>query len=119
METTTQSKLQLSDTEVEVRKAFVLNEKTLQLRTREIPVNEDDIHVIPIERKFKSKMQFEEIVLKNGKLLFGEHSLLLNTKVLAKMDFPCRYFPDAILFDFKEEGKPKCYFIETMLAKED
>ncbi len=108
----------LPNTTVDLNKAFILNEKTLQLRTREAPFEPDENLITPIERKFKFKLQLERIVVQNGKVLFGANSLLIDTKVKTNIEFS-GYQPDAILFDLNEQGKPKCYFIETMLVKQD
>ena len=111
-------KNQLPDTAIDLSKAYILNGNTLQLQTTETPLNGEENQVTPIERKFNSKKQFEEIVLGNGKVLFGANSILIDSKVKTGVEFS-GYIPDAILFDFNEQGKPKCYFIETMLAKQD
>ena len=44
---------------------------------------------------------------------------LIDTKVKTDIEFSGNYIPDAILFDFKDKEKPKCYLIETMLSKQD
>lgn len=110
---------QLTEIVVDLSKAFILNGNTLELQTTEPPFDADENQVPPVEKKFKSKKEFEQIVLENGKILFGTDSLLIDTKVKTGIEFSGNYIPDAILFDFKDKEKPKCYLIETTLSKQD
>lgn len=109
---------QMPDTVIDLSKAYILNGNTLELHT-EPPFDADENQVAPVEKKFKSKKEFEEIILQNGKILFGTDSLLIDTKVKTGIEFSGNYIPDAILFDFKDKENPKCYLIETMLSKQD
>lgn len=110
-------KNQLPNTVIDLSKVYILNGNTLELQTT--PFDLDENQVSPIEKKFKSKKEFEQIVLQNGKILFGTDSLLIDTKIKSNIEFTGTYIPDAILFDFKDHEKPKCYLIETMLSKQD
>jgi len=117
--TETQIKNQLPDTVIDLSKVYILNGNTLELQTIEPPFDADENQTSPVEKKFKSKKEFEEIILQNSKVLFGETTLLIETKVKAGNKFSGTYIPDAFLFDFKDTEKPKCYMIETMLSKQD
>src|ERR1035437_4309280 len=101
-------KNQQSDTAIDLSKAYILNGNTLELQT-EPPFDADENQASPVEKKFKSKKEFEEIVLQNGKILFGNDTLLIKTKVKTNIEFIGSYIPDAILFDFKDRENPKCY----------
>ena len=111
-------KNQLPDTAIDLSKAYILNGNMLQLQTEESLLIGEENQITPIERKFNSKKQFEEIVLGSSKILFGINSILIDSKVKTSIEFS-GYIPEAILFDFTEQGKPKCYLIETMLVKQD
>ncbi|MFZ2205498.1 MAG: DUF5655 domain-containing protein [Minisyncoccia bacterium] len=117
--TETQIKNQLPDTVIDLSKVYILNGDTLELQTTEPPFDADENQTSPVAKKFKSKKEFEEIILQNGKVLFGDTTLLIETRVKTGIEFSGTYIPDAILFDFKDMGKPKCYLIETMLSKQD
>lgn len=110
---------QLQYTVIDYSKAYVLNGTTLQLQTAETSLNEEENKTALVEKKFKSKKEFEQIVLQNGKILFGINSLLIDTKIKTDIEFLGKYIPDGIVFVFNEEENPKCYLIETMLSKQD
>src|ERR1035437_3836892 len=115
--TETLIKGQVSNTAIDLSKAYILNGNTLELQTT--PFDLDENQVSPIEKKFTSRKEFEEIVLQNGKILFGNDTLLINTQLKKDLSFTGTYTSDAILFDFKDQGKPKCYLIEAMYSKQD
>lgn len=115
--TETSIKNQVSYTAIDLSKAYILNGNTLELQTT--PFELDENQGSPIEKKFKSRKEFEEIILKNGKVLFGNDTLLINTQLKKDISFTGTYTPDAILFDFKDPEKPKCYLIETMYSIQD
>jgi len=109
---------QLTEIVVDLSKAYILNGNTLEFKT-EPPFDADENQTSPVEKKFKSKKEFEEIILLNNRVLFSDTTLLIETKVKTGFEFSGTYIPDAILFNFKDTEKPKCYLIEVMLSKQD
>ncbi len=71
------------------------------------------------ERKFKTSEELAGIVLNNGKALFGEQTYLLDCAEKSSLVFPGGFIPHGLLFDIREKDKPKLFFIEVMLAKEN
>ena len=69
------------------------------------------------EISFKLEKEFEEEVYRNSKLLFGEKSILLDTKTLLKGDRIGGTIPDGFLFDLSNTSDPQFYLIEVELAK--
>ena len=69
------------------------------------------------EITFKLEKDFEEEVYQNSKLLFGDKSILLNTKTLLKGNLIGGTIPDGFLFDLSDETDPQFYLIEVELAK--
>lgn len=108
---------QVPDTALDLSNAYILNGNTLELQTT--PFELDENQGSPIEKKFKSRKEYEEILLQNGKVLFGNDTLLINTQLKKDLNFTGTYTPDALLFDFKDPEKSKCYLIETMYSIQD
>jgi predicted transport protein len=73
-------------------------------------------HRLP-EVTFNLEKDFEEEVYENSKLLFGEKSILLDTKTLLKGNVLGGTIPDGFLFDLSDETDPQFYLIEVELAK--
>lgn len=99
---------------IDLSNAYILDTDSLLLQITESLLNSNEEEFTAIERKIKSKKELEQIILQNGKMLFGRDTILIDTRV----DVSGFYIPDAILFDFKDQRKPKCYLIETMLSKQ-
>lgn len=87
--------------------AFVIKDDTLQPFSTE-HFNADNS---PVEKKFQSEKEFEQLILTNSRMLFGQHALIIEDK--EKKD---EYFPDKFLFDFSDNEKPRFYIIETVLS---
>ena len=108
---------QVPDTAIDLSKAYILNGNTLELQTT--PFELDENQGSPIEKSFKSRKEFNETVLLNWKVLFGDKTLFINSQLKKDISFTGTYTPDAILFDFKDPEKPKCYLIEIMYSIQD
>lgn len=68
----------------------------------------------PVEIKFKSEKELEQLVMENSKTFFGEQALLFKDKNEVLDDL----FPDKFLIDFSSNGKPKLYLIDVVLAEQ-
>lgn len=68
----------------------------------------------PIEIKFESNVELEQVVLVNSKTFFGENTLLFKSNNEVRNE----RFPDKFLLDFSNAEKPKIYFIEIVLPEE-
>jgi len=68
----------------------------------------------PVEFKFESDTELEQVVRINSKTFFGENTFLFkyNNEVRDER------FPDKFLLDFSNAEKPKIYFIEVVLPEE-
>lgn len=71
------------------------------------------------ERKFRTGGELGGIILNNGKQLFGEGTYLLDCAEKKSIIFPGDFIPHGLLIDVRDKEKPKLYFIEAMLAKEN
>ncbi|MBI3501317.1 MAG: hypothetical protein HY063_05930 [Bacteroidetes bacterium] len=92
---------------------FVLKGKELMVKINGHPIEK------PQEKNFKSVKELNELVLENTKILFGQETLLIEGQ-LAMKAFPCEgLFFDGFLLDCKDAEKPKLYFIQTILAKQN
>ncbi len=69
------------------------------------------------EITFRLERDFEEEVYRNSKLLFGDKSILLDTKTLLKGNLIGGTIPDGFLFDLSDTTDPQFYLIEVELAK--
>jgi len=87
--------------------AFILKDDSLEPTTNE---NYSEL----IEKKFKSKNELEQLVLTSSKTLFGQQSLTIQDK-----ETQSEFFPDKILFDFKEAEKPRMYLMEVALSTQN
>lgn len=65
----------------------------------------------PVEIKFKSDKELEQLVLTNSNAFFGESALLFKDKNEARDE----HFPDKFLLDFTNAEKPRLYLIELIL----
>ena len=66
---------------------------------------------------FGLEKDFEENVFKNSKLLFGENTILLDTKTLLRGNILGGTIPDGFLFDLSDVNDSQFYLIEVELAK--
>jgi hypothetical protein len=69
------------------------------------------------EVTFNLENDFEEDVYQNSKLLFGENTILLDTKTLLRGNILGGTIPDGFLFDLTDVNEPQFYLIEVELAK--
>jgi predicted transport protein len=65
----------------------------------------------PVEIKFKSDKELEQLVLTNSNAFFGENAFLFKDKSEVKDE----HFPDKFLLDFTNSEKPRLYLIEVIL----
>ena len=89
--------------EIDLSTALVINGKSLQPR----PVN----HSVPLERKFKSEKEFNELVVHNSKMLFGKDTILIDA---SKTPLECY-----VLLDYREGDKHLIHFVDITLSKQD
>jgi len=95
----------------------VKEEKTQQKPKKEAAADLNagsDEHSEPVEIKFQSGKELEELVLENSKTFFGENVLLFKNKNEARDE---RY-PDKFLIDFSNAEKPRLYLVEVILPDE-
>jgi predicted transport protein len=97
-------------------------EEELQKNEKEVaipvsPPQEDnaDKKPEPVEIKFKSDKELEQLVLTNSKTFFEENALLFNDK----SEFKDERFPDKFLLDFSNPEKPRIYLIEVILPEQN
>lgn len=69
----------------------------------------------PVEIKFKSDKELEQLVMVNSKSLFGEQTLFYKDKNEVRDE----HFPDKFLIDFSTNEKPRLYLIETVLVDQN
>lgn len=69
----------------------------------------------PVEIKFKSDKELEQLVTTNSKTIFGEQSLFFKDI----KENPDEHFPTEFLIDFSNNEKPKLYLIETVLTDQN
>jgi len=68
-----------------------------------------------VERKFRSAKEIEELILKNGKALFGEQTIIVPLRMKNSV-FKSGSATDIFLFDIKDIAKPKFYVVAAELA---
>jgi predicted transport protein len=68
----------------------------------------------PVEIKFKSEKELEQLVLINSKTFFGENALFFKDKNEVRDE----RFPDKFLLDFSNPEKPRIYLIEVILPEQ-
>ena len=71
------------------------------------------------ETRFKKEEAFEKEIFSNYKLLFGEKTMLIETKKRIESKALGRAIPDGFLFDFSDRKDPKFYIIEVELSAHD
>ena len=71
------------------------------------------------EVDFKKEEDFENLVIKNSKILFGGNSIYFNLKNKIRSQSLGNSIPDGFLFDFKDKENPEFYIVEVELANHD
>jgi predicted transport protein len=92
--------------------AFIVKDDTLQVFPTERFNVDPEKQPSPVENNFQTEQEFEQLIIANNKLFFGQSILITTNK---KDD----YFPDKFLIDFHEVDKPKLYIIETVLGAQN
>jgi predicted transport protein len=88
---------------IDLSMALLINGKSLEPQ----PIKHSD----PVERKFKSEKEFNELVINNSKMLFGQNTILIDA---TKSPLQCH-----LLLDFREVEKHKLNFVDITLSKEN
>lgn len=96
-------KNQSPDTEIDLSMALLINGKSLEPQ----PIK----HSSPVERKFKSEKEFNELVVNNSKMLFGKDTIMIDA---TKSSLECH-----LLLDFREADKHRLSFVDITLSKEN
>lgn len=71
------------------------------------------------ETDFNREEDFENLIIKKSKTLFGNNSIYFNLKNKIKSQSLGNSIPDGFLFDFKDKENPEFYIVEAELAKHD
>jgi len=88
---------------VDLSMALLINGNSLESR----PIKNS----VPVEQKFKSEKEFNELIVSNSKMLFGKNAILIDA---TKSLFECY-----LLLDFREAEKHKLYFVDITLSKQN
>jgi hypothetical protein len=72
-----------------------------------------------IEQQFKSESEFENIIVENSKLFFGNSSIFIDTKKKIDSKFLGGTIPDGFLIDLSDIENPEFYIVEVELANHD
>ncbi|TAL57116.1 MAG: hypothetical protein EPN85_14590 [Bacteroidetes bacterium] len=110
METTSNVIQKLPPFVTDFNSPFILKGKILQIKIGGQPIEK------PVPRQFKSEKELSELVMENGKVLFGDHIMMIDGKKTVTV-FETGYNASAFLVDFKNLDKPKLYIVETVLSK--
>jgi predicted transport protein len=70
-----------------------------------------------IERDFSKEKDLEDLMFANAKSIFGQNSILIETKKRIDNKALGGTIPDAFLFDLKNPQNPEFYLVEVELAK--
>ena len=79
---------------------------------------EDHLKSTPIEKKFRSVKEMEQVILKNYKSFFGQQSFLISLPKKDESVFPQGNLPSGLLLDLSDFIKPKLYIIDVSLEKQ-
>ena len=71
------------------------------------------------EQQFKSESEFENIIVENSKLFFGNSSIFIDTKKKIDSKFLGGTIPDGFLIDLSDIENPEFYIVEVELASHD
>jgi predicted transport protein len=88
---------------VDLSMALLIKDNSLESQPSKISV--------PVEQKFKSEKEFNELIVNNSKMLFGKNTLLIDA---TKSLFECY-----LLLDFCEAEKHKLHFVDITLSKQN
>ncbi len=69
------------------------------------------------ELKFKKEQDFENLIVDNYKMLFGEKTVYIDVKNKAEGKSLGGVIPDGLLFDISDKDNPEFYLVEVELAK--
>lgn len=97
---------------IDLSNSYILKGNTLLPRAVPPPFDAK-----PIGRNFKSEKEFESLVLKNTKILFGENTVLLDARKQFAKELSNYPIPAIFLFDFSD-SKPKFYMLKIALVKQ-
>jgi hypothetical protein len=88
---------------VDLSTALLINGKSLEQQ----PIK----HSNPVERKFKSEKEFNELVVDNSKVLFDKDTILIDAT-----QSPLKCY---VLLDYRDIEKHRLCFVDITLAKEN
>jgi len=71
------------------------------------------------EATFKAENLYEDLIIKNAKLLFGERSIYINTKNKIESKSLGKTIPDGILFNLADINNAEFYLVEVELSSHD
>lgn len=71
------------------------------------------------EQQFQSEAEFENIIVENSKLFFGDSSIFIDTKRKIDSKFLGGTIPDGFLIDLSDIDNPEFYIVEVELANHD
>ncbi len=69
------------------------------------------------EKQYTKEAEFEELVIKNSKTFFGEHTIFIDAKKKIDNNSLGGVIPDGFLFDFSDRKNAEFYLVEVELAK--
>jgi len=69
------------------------------------------------ELKFRKEQDFENLIVENYKMLFGEKTVYIDVKNKAEGKSLGGIIPDGLLFDLSDKDNPEFYLVEVELAK--
>jgi len=72
-----------------------------------------------IETEFRKEEEFENLLVRKSKTLFGANSIYFNLKNKIESESLGNSIPDGFLFDFRDKENPEFYIVEAELAKHD
>ena len=79
---------------------------------------EDHLKSTPVEKKFRTVKEMEQVIFKNYKSFFGQQSFLISLSKKDESVFSQVNAPTGILLDLNDFVKPKFYIIHTLLGKQ-
>ena len=71
------------------------------------------------ETEFRSEQDFESVIIKNSKALFGERTVFSDLKNRIETKTLGAAVPDGFLFDFKDVENPEFYLVEVERREHD
>lgn len=69
------------------------------------------------EKQFKIESDFENLLIQNSKILFGQDTIIIDSKKKLETQSLGGTIPDCFLFDLSDIDNPEFYIIEVELAK--